>query len=372
MIGGTPNGQTGSNVNYCYTYDPAADAWNTGLANMPTARGWIQGAYWDYRLYVMGGYSNSGGGLANNEIYDIAGDAWSTGTSVPQTRLAHGTAAYNASVYVVGGLNPGLTAGTQTVYRYDIAGDSWTQATQLPQEYDMGGVATWQNNIYICGGLNRTQSQAYTNVYQGVINPSDPDDITWNTLGALPTPNCINAAATLQGNVYMLGGFQNLTTVTSEAWEYDPVGDSWLQLPNYPVAIARNHYMVGRWGSGELYAVAGDANGDWAEPNNEYNKLYLFGVAEQTDPLEPSQVDFSLTPNVGGRTTRIAFTLGVTRPVTITLYNSLGQKVQSVFNSSSVKTHSLTLPLSELPAGVYFVNLDAGSLTRTEKLVVTR
>jgi N-acetylneuraminic acid mutarotase len=266
MIGGTPDGSTGSNVPYCYAYDPASDTWNTGLTSMPTSRGWLQGAYWDQRLYVMCGYSNSSSALTNTEIYDIGSDTWSTGTVCPEARLAHGTVAYDGNIYVVGGVNAGLSAGLTTVYRYDVAGDSWTLTTNpLPYEFDMGGVTIWDNVIYIVNGYQRSSSAYWTHVYEGVINPSDPDDITWNQLDPLPVSNIIiNGATAMMGNVYQLGGFN-----INDFWEYEPGTGTWTQLSDYPIpSTCRNHMVITRRGNGEIYAVAGDATSDWGTPNN--------------------------------------------------------------------------------------------------------
>ncbi|MCK4252225.1 T9SS type A sorting domain-containing protein [candidate division WOR-3 bacterium] len=375
MIGGTPSGQPGSQVNYNYAYDPVTDTWNTSLSPMPTPHGWIQGAYWDGKIYVIGGLDNAGSAINNTEIYDIAGDAWSTGTPIPQAVLAHGTVAWNGNIYVIGGWNGVSSGGFTTVYRYDIAGDAWTSATALPQEFDMGGVTIWDNVIYLCGGVLRTASAAYTHVYSGTIDAGNPDDITWTQLDPLPTPNSINGATALDGKIYMLGGFLNLMTVTNEFWEYDPGTSIWTQPENYVVPVVRNHMVIARQGHDEIYAVAGDANGDWGPPNNYYYKIarWVPGIAEFPDPVDIEKTSFVLSPNIGNRMVTISFSLASPSRVSLALYNTLGQKVMSVLDSKDmIKSHSVNLSLRELPSGVYFVNLVTDNSSMTQKLVITK
>jgi N-acetylneuraminic acid mutarotase len=376
MIGGTPNGMMGSQVDLNYAYNPVTDTWNTSLAPMPTSRSWIQGAYWDGKIYVIGGLDLSGTIIANNEIYDIVGDTWATGTPIPQAVLAHGTVSWEGNIYVIGGVEGSSGNGLTTVYRYDITNDVWSSATALPQEFSMGGVTIWDNIIYLCGGVLRspTPDTTYTHIYSGTIDTRNPDNITWTQLDALPNPNSINGATALDGKIYMLGGFLNLMIATSEFWEYDPATGIWIQLDNYEVPLVRNHMVIARRGHDEIYGVAGDANGDWNEPNNYYYRVaWTPGIAEQPGSDEIVKTSFSLSPSITNRMTKISFTLASPSRASLSVYNTLGQKVMSVFNSKDlVKSHSIKLSLRELPSGVYFLNLEIDKSTMTRKLVVPR
>ena len=278
-------------------------------------------------------------------------------------------------IYVIGGWDGLSSSGFTTVYRYDIAGDAWTSATALPQEFDMGGVTIWDNVIYLCGGVLRSTSGAYSHVYSGTIDAGNPDNITWTQLDPLPTPNSINGATALDGKIYMLGGFLNLMTVTNEFWEYDPGTSIWTQPENYVVPVVRNHMVIARQGHDEIYAVAGDANGDWGPPNNYYYKIarWVPGIAEFPDPVDIEKTSFVLSPNIGNRMVTISFSLASPSRVSLALYNTLGQKVMSVLDSKDmIKSHSVNLSLRELPSGVYFVNLVTDNSSMTQKLVITK
>ena len=376
MIGGNPSGSSGQNYDLNYSYDPNTDTWNTSLATMPTARGWIQGAYWDGKIYVIGGLNNSSAAITANEIYDITANAWATGAPLPVPNLAHGTVAWNGNIYVVGGWDGVSTSGRTSVYRYDIAGNTWSTATSLPMAFDMGGVTIWDNVIYLCGGVLRgTPSQAWTHVYSGTIDTGNPDNITWAQLDPLPTPNSINGATAMGGKIYMLGGFLNLSTATNDFWEYDPAMNTWTQLDDYVVTIVRNHMVIARRGHNEIYAVAGDADGNWAVPNQEYNKIaqWMPGVSEQPGSESVAKTSLSLSPNIGNQMVKISFTLATPGHASVSLYNTLGQKVMTVLDSrNEVTSYTIDLSVKKLPSGIYFVRLDSGNVSMTDKLVITK
>lgn len=372
MIGGTPNGQPGSNVNLVYRYDPVTDSWETNLAPMPQARGWIQGAYWDGKIYIAGGYTNSQTAANTFYIYDIATNSWTTGPTLPEGRVAHGTVAWNGNIYVIGGVRPDLSSGSQTVYRYDIANGTWSNATQLPQQYDMGGVTILGDTIFIVSGYNRGGGTAWTDIYAGIIDPTNPDSITWVDLGPLPYPNILAAACGLRGKVFMIGGFENASTATYKAWEYDIATATWSQLPDYVVPIVRNHFAVARPSDGtvgeRIYVVAGDANGDWGPPNNYY--YYLEGeisVAEK--PYSAKPILFSVTPTLTKGPLTVIFTLRNKSKVDISIYNTLGQKVATVFKGvKNSGTHTLSWN-GKLRSGVYFIKISSPEHYPVKKII---
>ena len=71
---------TGGYYNDLWRWNPATQTW-TQLANMPTAKQNIQGAYWNGKIYVPGGFN--GAHITENAIYDIATNTWSTGAPLP-------------------------------------------------------------------------------------------------------------------------------------------------------------------------------------------------------------------------------------------------------------------------------------------------
>jgi len=59
-------------------------------------------------------------------------------------------------------------------------------------------------------------------------------------------------------------------------------------------------------------------------------------------------------------------------PVTLRLYNMLGQQVRAFTSNDGVGRHTRTLDLSDLASGVYFMQMEAGGQTTTERFTVVQ
>lgn len=277
-FGGTRAGGLGGYYNWTYQYDPVTDAWAT-MAPMPSAIDWIDASViqWNRKIYILGGFD----GIAHNYnyIYDIGSDSWSSGTLMPLTRSIGGHVVYNDSlIYMLGGYD-GI-ATYDNVQIYNTYTDSWTNGTNLLLPFMMGGVAILGDTIWIIGGTAGVTG--FSNLYYGVIDPLNCENIIWSTGDALPydTLLCNGATQMYRGGasyLYIVGGFTGafVSSITNLAWEYNFVTDGWTALPDYPMTITRNDFLVARDGATypEIYVSGGDnqAGGiNWSETNQTW------------------------------------------------------------------------------------------------------
>ncbi|GAB3828138.1 hypothetical protein GCM10028821_13010 [Hymenobacter jeollabukensis] len=95
-------------------------------------------------------------------------------------------------------------------------------------------------------------------------------------------------------------------------------------------------------------------------------------------PARPTATQSGLTaasvgvfPNPAAQafTVQVPGLSGVNR-VTLALYNSLGQRVQQLVEPLGAAGLQATMPVAELPAGVYLLRIEAGSETLTKRVVV--
>jgi hypothetical protein len=136
-------------LNDLWRWNPATQAW-TQLANMPTAKQSIQGAYWNGKIYVPGGFDNINAQyLTENAIYDIATNTWSTGAPLPAPQSGQNVA-FNGKIYDFGG-NPGPQ---NTVTIYNIATDTWTTGAPMPVAIVYGRATVAGNFAYYVGGID--------------------------------------------------------------------------------------------------------------------------------------------------------------------------------------------------------------------------
>jgi len=375
IVGGNPAGATGTYYNTIYRYDPVAATWNTTLATKTTALGWVTASLVRGVIYVIGGHNNSNAFVGTNEAYNIAGNTWATRLARPIAAGCHEQLVYRDSlIYCLGGYT---TTGVNTVNIYNTFTNTWAVGTALPAPFDMGGACMIRDTMYIIGGLNRPASAAYTNVIRGAINPATPTTITWTSQAALPVPNCINGTTALGGKGYMLGGFENLSTVTSALQEYDPATNTFATLDPYGYTIARNHYLSARPSENALYVFGGDANGDWAAPNNYYYKGAMGSGVEVGKIVIGRDYKQAVLaqnrPNPVKATTRIEFALPRAGDVSLKLYNVSGQEVKALVSGSlGAGSHSASLNAQELPTGVYIYRLAYEGLSLSKTLSVVR
>ncbi len=78
-------------------------------------------------------------------------------------------------------------------------------------------------------------------------------------------------------------------------------------------------------------------------------------------------------PNPFNPTTTIEYTLAKSGRVTINIFNVVGQKVKTVLNERQVHgTHKVAFDGSELSSGIYFYRIQAGSFTKTMKMILMK
>ena len=78
-------------------------------------------------------------------------------------------------------------------------------------------------------------------------------------------------------------------------------------------------------------------------------------------------------PNPAKNTTRIGFHIPTASPVTITLYNTLGERLLTPLNETlPAGGHHIDIPLSDLAPGAYFYRLQVGNVIQTRKMTVVR
>jgi hypothetical protein len=165
---------TGGYYNDLWRWNPNTQTW-TQLANMPTAKQNIQGAYWNGKIYVPGGFN--GAHLTENAIYDIATNMWTTGAPLPAPQTG-ANVAFNNKIYNFGG-NPGPQS---TVTIYDIATNTWSSGAAMPVAITYGR-ATVANLVgsyaYYAGGI--------TTVTVNTLYRYDFAANTWATMAPLQT-----------------------------------------------------------------------------------------------------------------------------------------------------------------------------------------
>jgi hypothetical protein len=87
-------------------------------------------------------------------------------------------------------------------------------------------------------------------------------------------------------------------------------------------------------------------------------------------PLSMLNADVKLYPNPASTNTNLVVNAKENSAVEVSISNALGQKVSSQKTNLHAGQNSLELPVSNLNAGVYFVNISDGNGSLTKQLVI--
>jgi N-acetylneuraminic acid mutarotase len=130
----------------------------------------------------------------------------------------------------------------------------WTKAAPFPEpDEELYGI-TANGKMYVLGGFGGGKAR-------GIVYEYDPATNAWAKKKPMVRPVHHQAMAEYGGKIYVFGGFVypasgNGWEPVDNAWEYDPVADTWKALPPLPAkrgsAIA---FQVG----GKFYVIGGAA-----------------------------------------------------------------------------------------------------------------
>jgi len=231
VIGGFTG--TGGTSDAAEAYDPSVDAW-ARLAAIPTPLHHAAAATVDGRLFVIGGMgSQQSAPTATTFEYDAANNAWLARGLIPSARGALGVAVLEGKIYAAGG-SPGRNERDFAVY--DPAADQWTALPPMPTARNHLAAAAMGGRFYAVGGRSGSIGGI-----TGVLEAYDPATDTWTALAPMPTPRGGIAAAAVGGCLYVLGGEGNQfhpLGIFEQVEVYDPATDAWRRLE--PMGVARH------------------------------------------------------------------------------------------------------------------------------------
>jgi hypothetical protein len=100
----------------------------------------------------------------------------------------------------------------------------------------------------------------------------------------------------------------------------------------------------------------------------------LTGVDDKRGNAQPSEFELVQNyPNPFNPTTQINYAVPQSGYITLKVYNLLGQQVATLFEGvRSVGNYQITFNASNLPSGVYFTRLQAGSVSITKKMLLMK
>lgn len=195
----------------------------TDIAPMPEPRTGIDATAYNGKIYIAGGYSNTGY-YSDILVYDIASNTYT------KFSLAELGAIRYANVEISGGklyvFNGQKNDGSlnSLIFIYDINNPGFTIA-QNPYPVRQAGSSVDKNgNIYFFGGANADETVFYNRLVKYV-----PSSSTFTLMANLPTAMETKGEVVGDFYLYTFGGFNGSTT-SSAIYQYNLTENIWVTL----------------------------------------------------------------------------------------------------------------------------------------------
>jgi Kelch motif len=141
---------------YSYAQDNQLDNnafWSTG-APLPTPRSEIAGAVLNGKIYIIGGFDETGQSTTTVEVYDPIADKWTEAAPLPQLTDHTATASYEGKLYVDGGGYLSADTFSDKLFIYDPTNDKWTEGPNLPTVHGALTANFINGILYAVGGVD--------------------------------------------------------------------------------------------------------------------------------------------------------------------------------------------------------------------------
>lgn len=291
-----------ANIANGYVYDPDTDSWSA-IASMANTREKPAAAAIGGKLYVSGGWSDSGAPVAQTEAYDPAANSWSTVANNPSPKAAPGSAVADDKLYLVGGCSDGSCTPSNTTVSYDPATNTWATLAPYPHAnawLSCGGI---DGKVYCAGG--QASSTFYTDAYV-----YDPAANTWTRIADMKYNLWGSAFAAANGLLVISSGLTGASVLTNQGLAYDPASDTWSDLPNAQFPRFRGAGACG------FYKVGGSSIAGFS-PSKDVEHLSELDQCGVSDVpwLSEAPTEFTLQP---GQSVDVTVNLAATTAAGVT------------------------------------------------------
>jgi photosystem II stability/assembly factor-like uncharacterized protein len=349
---------------------PSAPIWNIDAINSkiafvtatPSSTSYIYrttngGSSWSQVFYQSGGFINDihMTDLTNGFAYgDPVGGKWTVLTTTDGgatwARLPNEPAPvggevglYYNSLTVVGSSHLWFAATSNRIYRSTDSGESWSFGT-LPAS---PSVSVWFNTVDL--GL------ATSNASSGVR--STDSGLTWEgiSLSGSGTPYFMAGAGSTDFWYASNEIYRSTDKGSSWTQEVSGIGHQWFALDFVTIGNSAVGYAASFGGAIARYSGT------------------ITSIHETTDGIP---AEFTLEqnyPNPFNPRTKIRFHLPQSEQVTLTVFNSTGEKMETLVSQSlRAGTYSVEWNAQPYASGIYFYKLEAAQYVQTRKMILLR
>lgn len=128
-------------------------------------------------------------------------------------------------VYISTGLAILFLLGLTTMSTAQV--EKWSKKTDMPTARYLPASASINGKIYVIGGWNDQRNPLAT------VEEYDPTTDKWSKKANTLTPRFQFCACAVNGKIYAVGGSKDLNAPVKSIEEYDPAADKWVKKVIY-------------------------------------------------------------------------------------------------------------------------------------------
>ncbi len=204
--------------------------------------------------------------------------------------------------------------------------------------------------------------------YVGVILIETPGDVGATGFEAWPNDSVADEFTNwLQDSLK----YEHLKATDFESWDVPEDVRMFIKSGPYPDMNTDDEYdytLAMVWGEtlSEL-----QSNADAAKV--AFSEGFLW-IAIEEDDISPASVPLGITTsNVSAGSIGLCYSLVHSCNINIAVFDATGRRIETLYQGhASAGTSSITWPVTQIPAGVYFVRLQAGNQSCTERVLIVR
>jgi len=198
----------------------------------------------------------------------------------------------NGKMYVIGGFSSNGKPAAAMVYEYDPGPDKWTKKKSIPVPVHHQAQTVLNGKIYIFGGCERPLTGPGAGGWAPVDNAWEYDPVadSYNALAPMLGKRCSAIAENVAGKIYVIGGVTTMDNTSDTAFNgqgparvlgtnqmYDPATNSWTTMKS-AMPTPRNHAFSGVV-NGKIYVIGGRIGHGFVTTSSNTD------VVEEYDPV---------------------------------------------------------------------------------------
>ncbi|XP_030635263.1 kelch-like protein 33 [Chanos chanos] len=230
VVGGRHYYGTEDTLNSTYRYDPYQNSWQR-MADMHEKRSIFSLVVLDGELYAIGGERDSQTSTESVENYCPSTDSWSFSHPLDQALSGHAATLWCGKIFISGGFDSKYQC-LDSMFQYS-PDTGITYVSEMNHSRALHCMETLRDCVYVAGGVSADRNGQLVDQFACEIY--DPAGDCWSSITPLPVPHVAAGSATLEGKLYIVGGYcQEDYSESRQVHRYDPPTQRWENMSMTP------------------------------------------------------------------------------------------------------------------------------------------